>query len=98
MRGELWMDIRNDYLKGISISEISRTYNINWRTAKKYAEEYYGLKAEQEEIEERLSEIENANQRAKNFIKLAESYCDFGEITLTAINEFINKIVVMSEM
>ncbi|MBU5425334.1 IS21 family transposase [Tissierella pigra] len=37
MKGELWMDIRNDYLKGLSISEISRKYNINWRTAKKYA-------------------------------------------------------------
>ena len=43
----------------------------------KYAEEYYTLKAEQEQIEERLSEFENANQRAKNFIKLAESYSDF---------------------
>ena len=60
----------------------------------KYAEEYYSLKAEQEQIEERLSEFENANQRAKNFIKLAESYSDFEELTPTAINEFISKIVV----
>ena len=37
MRGELWMDIRNEYLKGLSISEISRKYNINWRITKKYA-------------------------------------------------------------
>ena len=62
--------------------------------SRKYAEEYYTLKAEQEEIEERLSEFENANQRAKNFIKLAESYSDFEELTPTAINEFISKIVV----
>ena len=61
--------------------------------SRKYAEEYYTLKAEQEEIEERLSEFENANQRAKNFIKLAESYSDFEEPP-TAINEFISKIVV----
>ena len=60
----------------------------------KYAEEYYSLKAEQEQIEERLSEFENANQRAKNFIKVAESYSDFEELTSTAINEFISKIVV----
>ena len=60
----------------------------------KYAEEYYSLKSEQEQIEERLSEFENANQRAKNFIKLAESYSDFEELTPAAINEFINKIVV----
>ena len=62
--------------------------------SRKYAEEYYSLKTEQEKIEERLSEFENANQRAKNFIKLAESYSDFEELTPTAINEFINKIVV----
>ena len=36
--------------------------------SRKYAEEYYSLKAEKEKIEERLSEFENANQRAKNFI------------------------------
>ena len=62
--------------------------------SRKYAEEYYSLKAEKEKIEERLSEFENANQRAKNFIKLAESYSDFEELTPTAINEFISKIVV----
>ena len=62
--------------------------------SRKYAEEYYSLKAEQEKIEEHLSEFENANQRAKNFIRLAESYSDFEELTSTAINEFISKIVV----
>ena len=62
--------------------------------SRKYAEEYYSLKTEQEQIEERLSKFENANQRAKNFIKLAESYSDFEELTPIAINEFINKIVV----
>ncbi len=60
----------------------------------KYAEEYYSLKTEQDKIEERLSEFENTNQRAKNFIKLAESYSDFEELTPIAINEFISKIVV----
>lgn len=53
--------------------------------SRKYAEEYYSLKTEQEKIEERLSEFENANQRAKNFIRLAESYSDFEELTTTAI-------------
>ena len=60
----------------------------------KYAEEYYTLKAEKEEIKERLSECENANQRSKKFIKLAESYSNFEELTPTIINEFISKIVV----
>jgi len=33
-------------------------------------------------------------KRAKKFIKLVESYCDFTDLTPTAINEFISKIVV----
>ena len=60
----------------------------------KYAEEYYSLKTEQDKIEERLSEFANANQRAKNFIKLAESYSDFEELTPTLLREFVEKIVV----
>lgn len=62
----------------------------------KYPEEYYSLKAEREEIEEHLSEFVNVNQRAKSFIKLAESYSDFEELTPTTINEFISKIVVQT--
>ena len=62
--------------------------------SRKYAEEYYTLKAEKEEIKERLSECENANQRAKKFIRLTESYSNFEELTPTIINEFISKIVV----
>ena len=62
--------------------------------SRKYAEEYYTLKAEKEEIKERLFECENASQRAKKFIRLAESYSNFEELTPTIINEFISKIVV----
>lgn len=32
-----WMEIRNDYKKGMSFKEIGSKYNIDWRTAKKYA-------------------------------------------------------------
>ncbi len=37
MRGELWMEIRADHQKGLSYSELGRKYNIDRRTAKKYA-------------------------------------------------------------
>jgi transposase len=37
MRGEIWMEIRADHQKGLSYSELGRKYNIDWRTAKKYA-------------------------------------------------------------
>jgi transposase len=38
MEGDKWMEIRNDRLKGLSYTEISKKYHIDPRTAKKYAE------------------------------------------------------------
>jgi transposase len=37
MRGVPWMEIRSDYKKGLNYTEIARKYNIDPRTAKKYA-------------------------------------------------------------
>jgi transposase len=37
MEGAKWMNIRNDYKKGLSYAAIGEKYNIDWRTAKKYA-------------------------------------------------------------
>jgi len=60
----------------------------------KYSEEYFLLKKELAEAKESISDRESANGRAKKFIKLVESYCDFNDLTPTAINEFISKLVV----
>lgn len=38
MKGNLWMEIRNERKKGLSYTEIARKYHIDPRTAKKYAE------------------------------------------------------------
>ena len=38
MEGASWMEIRNDRQKGLSYTEIARKYNIDPRTAKKYAQ------------------------------------------------------------
>ena len=62
--------------------------------SQKYSAEYYPLKKELEEVGADLSHRESASQKAKKFIQLVESYCDFEEVTPTAINEFIQKIVV----
>lgn len=35
MKGELWMNIRNDRLKGLSYIEIGKKHNIDRRTSKK---------------------------------------------------------------
>ena len=37
MEGSKWMEIRNDYKKGLNYKEIGLKHNIDWRTAKKYA-------------------------------------------------------------
>ena len=60
----------------------------------KYSEEYDLLGKELAEAQESISDRESANGRAKKFIKLVESYCDFNDLTPTAINEFISKLVV----
>ena len=36
--GANWMDIRSDRQRGLSYTEIARKYNIDPRTAKKYAQ------------------------------------------------------------
>lgn len=38
MKGNLWMEIRNERMKGLSYTEIARKHHIDPRTAKKYAE------------------------------------------------------------
>ena len=38
MKGNLWMEIRNERKKGLSYTEIARKHHIDPRTAKKYAE------------------------------------------------------------
>jgi len=38
MEGEKWMDIRADHKKGLSYTEIGLKHNIDWRTAKRYAQ------------------------------------------------------------
>jgi hypothetical protein len=60
----------------------------------KYSEEYYLLKKELGEIQKHFADQENASGRAKKFIKLIENYCAFTDLTPTAINEFISKIVI----
>ena len=37
MEGEKWMEIRADYKKGLSYTELGKKYQIDPRTAKKYA-------------------------------------------------------------
>lgn len=38
MEGANWIDIRSDRQRGLSYTEIARKYNIDPRTAKKYAQ------------------------------------------------------------
>jgi len=35
MKGDIWMDIRNDRLKGMNCTELGKKYHIDPRTAKR---------------------------------------------------------------
>jgi transposase len=38
MKGEQWMEIRNDRLKGMNYTQLGKKYHMDPRTAKRYAE------------------------------------------------------------
>mgnify|MGYP002624125701 CR=1 FL=1 len=61
MNGDLWMNIRNDYLKGMNYSDIARKYNIDRRTAAKYCN----------------SEVKPTYTYTKPRKKLIEDYADY---------------------
>jgi hypothetical protein len=59
-----------------------------------YGQEQENLDKEIAELQSTVERYENGSERAKNFINLVERYTDFTEITVTMLNEFIEKIVV----
>ena len=59
-----------------------------------YGQEQETLEKEIAELQSTVEKYENGSERAKNFINLVERYTDFTEITVTMLNEFIEKIVV----
>jgi hypothetical protein len=61
---------------------------------KTYGREQETLEAEIAEIRSAVEKYEDDNGRAERFMKLAERYTDFEEITPVMIREFIEKIVV----
>jgi len=54
MEGDNWMDIRADYKKGLSYTEIGKKYDIEPRTARKYSE-----------TEKKPKYPENTNRKSK---------------------------------
>jgi hypothetical protein len=59
-----------------------------------YGQEQEALDKEMAGLQSTVERYENGSERAKNFISLVERYTDFTEITVTMLNEFIEKIVV----
>ena len=59
-----------------------------------YGQEQETLDKEITALQSTVERYENGSERAKNFINLVERYTDFTEITVTMLNEFIEKIVV----
>ena len=56
--------------------------------------EYYALKAELAELQEKLSAFENAGGRAQKFLKLTERHAAFTDLTPAILNEFVSRIEV----
>jgi len=69
MEGENWMEIRSDYQKGLSYTEIGKKYNMDWRTAKKYAESK--TKPEYVLKEARVSKLEPYKKQIDVWLKEA---------------------------
>lgn len=61
---------------------------------KTYGEEQDSLEKEIAEIQTAVEKYEDDNGRAERFMKLAERYTEFDEITPAMIREFVEKIVV----
>ncbi len=99
MKGELWMEIRNDKLKGLSYVNIAKKYNIDRRTAKKYTEEskkptYEYKNPRKRKIDFYISYIDellsDAPYSAVRIKELIEEH--FGEsISYTAIQQHVKK-------
>ena len=99
MKGELWMKIRNDKLKGLSYVNIAKKYNIDRRTAKKYAEEnkkptYVYKNPRKRKIDNYISYIDellgDAPCSAVRIKELIEEH--YGEsISYTAIQQHVKK-------
>jgi hypothetical protein len=61
---------------------------------KTYGQEQDSLEKEIAEIQSAVEKYEDDSGRAERFMKLAERYTDFEEITPAMIREFVEKIVV----
>lgn len=59
-----------------------------------YDSEQQELEERVKEIEESIHEIQQESENGQQFVRLVQKYRDFTEIDQTALNEFIDKVVV----
>ena len=97
MNGDLWMSIRNDYLKGISFKEIGKKYGIDQRTAKKYAlayekPKYRYVRPKHKMIEDYADfineKLKEAPYSAKRLKELLEEHYNI-KIGYTTVQEYV---------
>lgn len=69
MKGELWMSIRSDKLKGMNYTELGRKYNIDPRTAKRYAESE--IKPEYTLTEPKISKLDPYKKQIDQWLEEA---------------------------
>jgi hypothetical protein len=59
-----------------------------------YEEEQTALEKEITELKSAVTQTEDGGKRAKQFTELVKRYSDFEELTVTMLNEFVEKIIV----
>lgn len=104
MEGAKWMDIRSDRQKGLSYTESGRKYNVDPRTAKRYAETdtrpVYSLSdpkpSKLDPCREQLAVwLEEAPYSAERILeKIRCEMTDITELTPTLVNSLIERIEV----
>jgi hypothetical protein len=85
----------------ILFKKIYEDYALNKLTEKRYSalsaeyeEEQAALEKEIAELKSTVTQIEDGGKRAAKFADLIKRYSDFEEMSVTMLNEFVEKIIV----